>query len=127
MADEFIGLFPEHSDAIRLHGCYSIGPLYYFSNGVYHAGFSPAYPIHTDEHGKVVCYPRNMDLLKSHLVFGLLPDDKQWELYDAIIHGESAFRVYISGRLTALQAKFRAVIEGLGFTFYPECTAPEGK
>lgn len=103
-------VFPELENLFRWHLSFSDGPMHYFANAKFWAGFSPTWPP-ADNPWEQKFYPANYDHLRSTIVWGALPldtdvlEDLNWEFLNALLYE----------RLPKLVEQMRKDITDFGF------------
>lgn len=111
--DAIAAAFPQFAHLIKWHLSSSDGPMHYFANAKFWAGFSPMWPP-ADDPLQQKFYPANYSNLRSTIVFGAIPEDEgedieglNWIFLEA----------YLTERLPKLIAQMRYEIEQFGFVW----------
>ena len=106
--DELTKHFPKLRPLIKWHLMSTDGPLHYVENARYWAGH------YTRWCDGVKGSPPNMENLKSIIVYGALPEDKDFDLSTM---DDNDLQAFLNNRLPALLEVFKREMEGLGFVY----------
>ena len=106
--DEIAKHFPKLAPLIKWHLMSTDGPLHYVENARYWAGY------YTRWCDGVEGSPPNMENLKSTIVYGALPEDKDFDLSTM---DDNDLQAFLCNRLPALLKAFKGDIEALGFAY----------